>query len=234
MPALRKRLAIPHDRRMWDLFRALDRGWTRRADPRAHQDRSVVPAPVRRDRATCGSDAAKLGLDAARAPTTCAGLKRAGFGDAEIALATGATESAVRDRARLSQDIKPVYKRVDTCAAEFESFTPYLYSSYEPTCESNPNSREQGRDPRQRAQPHRPGHRVRLLLLSRRLRAARRRARDGDDQLQSGNGVDRLRHRRPVVLPAADLRRRDGGDRDRAVGAAARCRAWCSSAARRR
>ena len=40
------------------------------------------------------------------------------------------------------QNLKPVYKRVDTCAAEFESFTPYLYSSYEPTCESNPNSRD--------------------------------------------------------------------------------------------
>ena len=37
--------------------------------------------------------------------------------------------------------MKPVYKRVDTCAAEFESFTPYLYSSYEPTCEANPNGR---------------------------------------------------------------------------------------------
>ncbi|HVQ14453.1 MAG TPA: carbamoyl-phosphate synthase large subunit, partial [Vicinamibacterales bacterium] len=47
----------------------------------------------------------------------------------------------VRER-RLSQHLKPVYKRVDTCAAEFESFTPYLYSSYEPTCESNPNSRK--------------------------------------------------------------------------------------------
>jgi carbamoyl-phosphate synthase large subunit len=46
----------------------------------------------------------------------------------------------VRDR-RIGQKLKPVYKRVDTCAAEFESFTPYLYSSYEPTCESNPNDR---------------------------------------------------------------------------------------------
>src|SRR5213078_3365528 len=34
-----------------------------------------------------------------------------------------------------------VYKRVDTCAAEFESFTPYMYSSYEPTCEANPTAK---------------------------------------------------------------------------------------------
>jgi carbamoyl-phosphate synthase large subunit len=46
----------------------------------------------------------------------------------------------VRER-RLAHQIEPVYKRVDTCAAEFESFTPYLYSSYEPSCEANPNGR---------------------------------------------------------------------------------------------
>ncbi len=46
----------------------------------------------------------------------------------------------VRDR-RVSNGLNPVYKRVDTCAAEFESFTPYMYGAYEPTCESNPNGR---------------------------------------------------------------------------------------------
>ena len=53
----------------------------------------------------------------------------------------GATEDARARAARRAQGLKPVYKRVDTCAAEFESFTPYLYSSYEPTCEANPNGR---------------------------------------------------------------------------------------------
>src|SRR5437870_7451453 len=67
-------------------------------------------------------------------------MKRSGFGDAELAHAVGATEMAVRER-REGQQLKPVYKRVDTCAAEFESFTPYMYSSYEPTCEANPNDR---------------------------------------------------------------------------------------------
>jgi carbamoyl-phosphate synthase large subunit len=67
-------------------------------------------------------------------------LKRAGFGDQELALASRTSEKSVRER-RLSQGLRPVYKRVDTCAAEFESFTPYLYSSYEPSCESHPNNR---------------------------------------------------------------------------------------------
>ena len=67
-------------------------------------------------------------------------LKRAGFGDAELAQAAGVSETAIRER-RVAQGLQPVYKRVDTCAAEFESFTPYLYSSYEPTCEANPNAR---------------------------------------------------------------------------------------------
>src|SRR5207248_2372779 len=67
-------------------------------------------------------------------------VKRAGFGDAELALATGASETDVRAR-RAEHGVAPIYKRVDTCAAEFESFTPYLYSSYERVCEANPNER---------------------------------------------------------------------------------------------
>ena len=90
------------------------------------------------------------------------------------------------------------------------------------------------RDSRQRAESHRAGHRVRLLLLSRRLRLPRRRLRDGDGQLQPGDRLDRLRHRRSSVLRAADLRRRDGGHRARARGQSRRRRASCSSAGRRR
>jgi carbamoyl-phosphate synthase large subunit len=136
--ALRKRLAVPSDRRMWDLFRALARGWTieqlhdaTRIDPWFLRQFAEI-ADLRREVAAKGIG----GLDAAALRR----LKRAGFGDAELALAGSTTEAAVRDRRR-ALALKPVYKRVDTCAAEFESFTPYLYSSYEPSCESNPNSR---------------------------------------------------------------------------------------------
>jgi carbamoyl-phosphate synthase large subunit len=70
-------------------------------------------------------------------------LKTMGFSDARLAKITGQKEAAVR-KARTDLDIRPCYKRIDTCAAEFAALTPYMYSSYEnPTgnkaaCESNP------------------------------------------------------------------------------------------------
>jgi carbamoyl-phosphate synthase large subunit len=136
--ALRKRLAVPNDRRMWDIFRAIDRGFDLEA---IHQITNI-------DRWFLRQFAEITAMRQAAAASGLAGidaggmrrLKRAGFGDGEIALATASTEHAVREQ-RAAQNLKPVYKRVDTCAAEFESFTPYMYSSYEPTCESNPNNR---------------------------------------------------------------------------------------------
>jgi carbamoyl-phosphate synthase large subunit len=136
--ALRKRLSIPSDRRLWDLFRALERGWT---VEHIHELTNIDPWFLRQfsEIAAMRRSVAAGGLDGLTADSM-RGMKRAGFGDAELALAVKAPEAAVRDR-RIGQKLKPVYKRVDTCAAEFESFTPYLYSSYEPTCESNPNDR---------------------------------------------------------------------------------------------
>jgi carbamoyl-phosphate synthase large subunit len=66
--------------------------------------------------------------------------KRHGFSDRQIAKLTGSDEIAVRGQ-RHALGIRPVYKRVDTCAAEFEAMTPYLYSTYETECESAPTSR---------------------------------------------------------------------------------------------
>ncbi len=66
------------------------------------------------------------------------GLKRRGFSDKRIADVLGTTESAVRER-RWSLDIRPVYKRVDTCAAEFAASTAYMYSAYEEECEAAPS-----------------------------------------------------------------------------------------------
>ncbi len=86
------------------------------------------------------------------------------------------------------------FKTVDTCGAEFDADTPYHYSTYEDESEVRAERRAQDRDPRQRSQPHRPGHRVRLLLRARQLRPARRRLRDDHGQLQPRDGVDRLRH----------------------------------------
>lgn len=64
-------------------------------------------------------------------------LKRKGFSDLRIAKLLNTTEQAVRDL-RHQYQIHPVYKRVDTCAAEFATDTAYLYSTYEQECEANP------------------------------------------------------------------------------------------------
>jgi len=62
-------------------------------------------------------------------------IKRLGFGDKQIAKLRKSTEMEVRKQ-RLALGVKPVYKLVDTCAAEFEAYTPYYYSTYERTDES--------------------------------------------------------------------------------------------------
>jgi carbamoyl-phosphate synthase large subunit len=68
-------------------------------------------------------------------------LKRMGFSDRRLAHLTKTTETAVRDR-RHALGIRPVYKRVDTCAAEFATRTAYLYSTYEDECEAEPTDRK--------------------------------------------------------------------------------------------
>ncbi len=67
--------------------------------------------------------------------------KRDGLSDARLARAWEVDAAAVRAR-RKELGVTAVFNRVDTCAAEFESFTPYLYSSYESECEANPSSRK--------------------------------------------------------------------------------------------
>jgi carbamoyl-phosphate synthase large subunit len=67
-------------------------------------------------------------------------LKRKGFSDSRIAQLLGEAESRVREY-RQQLDIRPVYKRVDTCAAEFATSTAYLYSTYEEECEADPDDR---------------------------------------------------------------------------------------------
>jgi carbamoyl-phosphate synthase large subunit len=67
--------------------------------------------------------------------------KRYGISDAQLAKTWGAAELAVREK-RKAMGVRAVFNRVDTCAAEFESFTPYLYSSYESSCEADPSDRK--------------------------------------------------------------------------------------------
>jgi len=67
-------------------------------------------------------------------------LKRMGFSDARLAKLTGTDENALRVL-RHALGVRPVYKRVDSCAAEFATDTAYLYSTYEDECEANPSDR---------------------------------------------------------------------------------------------
>ena len=74
-------------------------------------------------------------------------LKMLGFTDARLGILTGQSENDVR-RARIAKGVKAVFKRIDTCAAEFEAQTPYMYSTYEAPmmgeveCEARPSERK--------------------------------------------------------------------------------------------
>jgi carbamoyl-phosphate synthase large subunit len=125
---LREKLAIPTPDRLPALFEALRRGW----DPSSiaqttHMDlwflgelREIVAVEQALDgRFLSGISAEELRR-----------AKRFGLPDAHLAGILATTEEAVAARRR-EDGIEVVFKRVDTCAAEFESFTPYLYSTYE-------------------------------------------------------------------------------------------------------
>ena len=73
--------------------------------------------------------------------TAIRGLKRKGFSDRRIANLIGTGETEVR-KYRQSLGVRPVYKRVDTCAAEFATSTAYMYSTYEEECESRPTDKK--------------------------------------------------------------------------------------------
>ncbi|MBU3723965.1 MAG: carbamoyl-phosphate synthase large subunit [Burkholderiaceae bacterium] len=68
-------------------------------------------------------------------------LKRKGFSDRRLAYLLDTTEGEVR-KLRHALNVRPVYKRVDTCAAEFSTSTSYFYSTYEEECEANPSDRK--------------------------------------------------------------------------------------------
>jgi len=68
-------------------------------------------------------------------------LKRKGFSDERLASLMGVAEKELRKK-RWEHGVRPVYKRVDTCAAEFAASTAYMYSSYDEECEANPSDRK--------------------------------------------------------------------------------------------
>ncbi|MFI4922522.1 MAG: carbamoyl-phosphate synthase large subunit [Burkholderiales bacterium] len=89
---------------------------------------------VRKEQALKGKKLDALSADELR------DLKRSGFSDARLSKLLNTTEAAVR-RKRWQLAVHPVYKRVDTCAAEFATLTAYMYSTYEEECEARPTQK---------------------------------------------------------------------------------------------
>ncbi len=135
---LRRKLIIPNSERIHYIHAAFERGWTL---DELHELTNIDPWFLNQLRQIVElqneikeEDFASLSTDQIRR------AKRMGFSDARLADLLKVTEDEMRAK-RLGAGIRPVYKRVDTCGAEFESFTPYLYSTYETECEANPSDR---------------------------------------------------------------------------------------------
>jgi carbamoyl-phosphate synthase large subunit len=120
------RVARPYDGRVTDVAAALYQG----VDA-ASLHRATGIDPWFLDQLAQLGEVAREVADASRLdPATLQRAKRHGFSDAQLAALRGLTEDVVRGL-RHALDIRPVYKTVDTCAAEFEATTPYHYSSYD-------------------------------------------------------------------------------------------------------
>ena len=135
---LQRRLVSPNDRRIWAVFLAFEQGWD--------IDRIAEATRIDRWFLMQFSEIVELrraaGLVGYRSMSddVLIELKRAGFSDEDLGSILGVEASVIADR-RAQVSLSPVYKRIDTCAAEFESFTPYLYGTYERECEAEPTDR---------------------------------------------------------------------------------------------
>ncbi|MCG6927498.1 MAG: carbamoyl-phosphate synthase large subunit [Acidobacteria bacterium] len=133
---IKEKLLEPDPDRIFYVKLALDRGW-------AHEEiyRMTGIDPWFLDQIQQIVDLEKeLGPGIFEDADTLRQAKRMGFSDARLGQLSGASEAVVR-AARKAAGIEPVFKRVDTCAAEFQSYTPYLYSTFESECEAEPTDR---------------------------------------------------------------------------------------------
>jgi carbamoyl-phosphate synthase large subunit len=136
---IEKELGEPGPERIWYVGDAFENGFTleevhqlTKIDPWfLDQIKQIVDIEMELD------DTQLESIDAARMRS----LKRMGFSDRRLAFLFNAGESEVR-AARHVFGVRPVYKRVDTCAAEFSTDTAYMYSTYEEECEAEPTDRK--------------------------------------------------------------------------------------------
>jgi len=133
---IKEKLLVPDPDRIFYVKLALDLGW---AHEEIHRVTGIDPWFLDQIQQIVDLER-RLGSEVFEDPEMLREAKRFGFSDARIGQLAGASEPVVR-AARKALGIEPVYKRVDTCAAEFVSHTPYLYSTYESECEAEPTDR---------------------------------------------------------------------------------------------
>jgi len=135
---LERAMALPSPDRIFQVARAFQLGMTQE---RAFELTRIDPWFLHHIRALALHEMSLAGRpEVLEDAVALRHAKRNGISDRRIAALTGTTEPAVRT-ARRRLGVRPVFKRVDTCGAEYESHTPYLYSTYEEECEARPSDR---------------------------------------------------------------------------------------------
>ena len=138
MNQIKHQILVPGADRIWWLADAFRAGMSLEE---VHQLTKIDPWFLIQiiDLIKCEEEAREVGLSGMKKPLLRK-LKRKGFSDRRLATLLGVTEHEFRRR-RHKKGVRPVYKRVDTCAAEFSTSTAYMYSSYEEECESAPSDK---------------------------------------------------------------------------------------------
>ncbi|MDX1776826.1 MAG: carbamoyl-phosphate synthase large subunit, partial [Desulfobulbales bacterium] len=136
---LEKKLVSPNSLRIFSLYEALRRGWSVED---IHRLTYIDPWFLHNLKQLVETEAA-IGEAGFHGLTRdfLLKIKQQGFSDAQIAHLTGTTENDIRGL-RVKIGLLPVYKLVDTCAAEFEAYTPYYYSTYETEDESRVSAKK--------------------------------------------------------------------------------------------
>ena len=212
--ALLEEIRVPHDGRLKKVMDALRAG----ATPEEVFEATNIDPWFVDQLLLINEVAAEVTAAAELTPELLRKAKRHGFSDEQIGKIRGMTADVVRG-VRHALGIRPVYKTVDTCAAEFAAATPYHYSSYDEETEVAPRERPAviilGSGPNRIGQ----GIEFDYSCVHASMALCRGRLRDRDGQLQPRDRLDRLRHLRPALLRAAHAR---GRARDRARRGAGR------------
>ncbi|HET9492401.1 MAG TPA: carbamoyl-phosphate synthase large subunit [Methylomirabilota bacterium] len=133
---LRRLLSVPTPERLFAIGDAYRAGWS---SVEIHRLTQIDPWFLDQIRQVVAFEA-ELSPAALRDPAVLRRAKQLGFADRRLATLTGCSEADVRAQ-RLAYGIRATFKTVDTCAAEFEAYTPYLYSTYEDEDEAPPTDR---------------------------------------------------------------------------------------------